>query len=718
MPLDRNNSNIRKQTKVFNISQNTQFSARTIVRVESKLLDSSIEAGDVIHYDTISRTYIRSFADLPPNAEVFGILESFNSDGSGNVVTNGSVTINSSKLINISGTNSGGNDIYFLSGISAGKLQNCGSTLYGHIIKPIYQVAPHNQYTGIFRNYLGYVNETGSLLTSRENLIIAGNTTNNKFLIYNPLTQAFFVKNASYNLATGKYTFSNLYSSSIFSIPPVQFAYNQDYDATLSDDGRHILIFAKALNKVYHIYIDPDDSNKFKVKATLDVNLQGTSDDKIWAADHEAGSFVVSTKALNRIPSTNHDVRHLSPSISSKIKYYKRSIGTTRPFIWRKTHENHAFGFTKDDKTDTLQITENEITFRDSVFYTTGIYRTNDIRCHRKNYTLSTIALKDDQISYKSKDSSLRLPRYSSINIPAPRTSMTVFYGITGSIKTTAQIQSSEIYCSDYAIPDRKYALNGHNKSFLINAVFSDGEYREDNSYKNLYGFLCTNAGYGPGIGLTAFYSPTGGNETKHLNFARLENGALGASLFPNIGTESVDTNGTQNICSSSYTTSTSAPTNSDVCVVAKLYNLNTDDSKRLIIYKYPFYTYSLDAVFDYFELDPLYSPPSVPPATDSSGNEIYGYLKHFKTSDISELNSMNYMKIFGNTTISFIFTTSYVIVFTHIGSSFIKINLNEDFTKAKHIYTLANNFFILNSKIYRYNSTKQSLDPIEIINL
>lgn len=713
MPLDGNNSNIRKQTKVFNIGENTQFSARTIVKIESNLLDSSIQTGDVIRYDSDTTTYVRSFADRSSNAEVFGILESFNADGSGNVVTNGSITIDSNKLINISGINSGGNDIYFLSGISAGKLQNCGPTLYGHIIKPVYQIAPHNQYTGIFKNYLGYAKER-----SIENLIIAGNTTNDKFLLYNPLLMKFFVKGATYN--TNTYTFSNLYSFSISSLPQVRFDYTQDYDATISDDGRHILIFAKLLNKIYHIYSDPNDSNIFKLMASLDVNLEGTSEDKLWANDNEAGSFVVSSKALNRIPSSNNDVRHLSPSISSKIKYYKRSIDTTRPFTWRKTHENHAFGFTKDDKTDFLETTENNgnYNFRDSVFYTTGIYRTNDIRCHRKNYTLSTIALKDDQILYKSKDYSLKLPRYSSIVIPSPKTSMTMFLGITGSIKTTQEIQSSEIYCSDYIIPtDRKYALNGHNKSFLINGVFSDGKYREDNSYKNLYGFLCTNPKYGPGAGLTAFYSPTGGNETKYLNFARSENGSLGPVLFQNIFTESVDINGTQNICSSAYTTSSPNPDASDICVVAKLYNLNTDNSKRLIIYKYPFYAHSLNTVFDYFEWNPLLNK-FIPPDVDNSGKEIYGYLKHFKSSDIPELNAINYIKIFGDNTRSFIFTTSYVIVFLHSNSSFIKINLNEDFTKAKHIFTAENNFFILNSKIYRYNLTNQSLEQIQIINL
>ena len=53
--------------------------------------------------------------------------------------------------------NGGGNDIYFLSSTTAGKVRVTAPTGQTDIIKPIYQVAPHGgPYTGIVMNYIGY----------------------------------------------------------------------------------------------------------------------------------------------------------------------------------------------------------------------------------------------------------------------------------------------------------------------------------------------------------------------------------------------------------------------------------------------------------------------------------------------------------------------------------------------------------------------------------
>jgi hypothetical protein len=719
MALDKNNSTIRKQTKIFSIDDSTKFYARIMVKISQNLIDSSITVGDVIRYDTVSRHYVRSFADTSTNSEVFGIVESIDEDGSANIVTNGSININSSKLINISGANSGGNDVYFLSGITSGKLQNCGSTFPGHIVKPLYQIAPHGDYTGVFRNYLGYPNQSGTQELLDENFIVAFNTPITRALIFNPAKQTFSVKQATFSSSASTFTFTLLYESSIFNIQTenldiVDFLYNENYDAKISDDGRHILIFAKLTNKVYYIYIDPNDSNTFKLKSIINVNLPGTPEDKIWDADHEIGSFVVSTRAVNVNPSSN-DVRHLSPSVSSKIKYYKRNISTSNPFKWKKIHENHAFGFNKDNKSDSLDL-PTAVT-SDSVLYTSGVYRTNDIRCRRKNYTMSSIALKEDQVSYKSRESTLQLPRYSSINLPSDVLTNINLIGLTGSILTTSNSALDEIYIRNYSEQNRSYALNGHNKSFLINYRDGNDEYHEDHSFRSMYGFLPTRHVYGPvipaGIGLTAFSSPTGGNETNYLNFVRF------GPMIGGVYTEIIAP--VENISSSSYTTSlTSSPSSDDICVVAKLYNFYQTNEKRLIVYKYPFYANITNTVCDYFSWFPTVSPPGLRPLAinATSGKEIYGYLKHFKTTDITELNSMNHIKIFGDTIRSFIFTTSYVIVLLQSDSSFIKINLNQDFTKSKHFYTTLNNFFMLNSKIYRYNSTSQSFDLQQTINL
>jgi hypothetical protein len=119
---------------------------------------SGLTDGNVIRYDITSSGYTAAKADSAPNSEVFGVIESIDtSTNKFNVVLYGSINISSSKLADMgSGGGSGGNDIYFLSGTTAGTLQNLAPTSIDNIIKPVYQAAPHGSYSGIVMNYLGY----------------------------------------------------------------------------------------------------------------------------------------------------------------------------------------------------------------------------------------------------------------------------------------------------------------------------------------------------------------------------------------------------------------------------------------------------------------------------------------------------------------------------------------------------------------------------------
>lgn len=120
-------------------------------------LAPGLTAGDVIRYDVTLQGYTRSSADSAPNSEVFGVVESRNSDGTLNVVTYGSINMPSHHLVNLDGFNYGGNDVYFLSAITAGYLQNLPPSNLGEVVKPVYQVAPNgSNYTGMIVNYVGY----------------------------------------------------------------------------------------------------------------------------------------------------------------------------------------------------------------------------------------------------------------------------------------------------------------------------------------------------------------------------------------------------------------------------------------------------------------------------------------------------------------------------------------------------------------------------------
>lgn len=151
MPSCSTSSNIT--SLITNIST-TLGGSRLVVPLT---LVGGFTAGQVIRYDTTSG-FTASKADTAPNSEVFGVIEGYNSTTSlYDVVLYGSININSSKLADMgSGGGSGGNDIYFLSGQTAGVLQNLAPSNTDHIVKPVYQAAPHGTYTGVVVNYLGY----------------------------------------------------------------------------------------------------------------------------------------------------------------------------------------------------------------------------------------------------------------------------------------------------------------------------------------------------------------------------------------------------------------------------------------------------------------------------------------------------------------------------------------------------------------------------------
>lgn len=152
-----NSSNINQNLLNFNIQ--SELGSRLIVNIQTANV-AGFTVGDVIRYDVATSGYTRSCADTAPNSEVFGVIETIE-DSNLNVVMYGSINYPTEKLINLTGTNFGGNDIYFLSSSTPGKLENLPPTTIGHIIKPIYQVGPHTSITnknatGIIVNYLGY----------------------------------------------------------------------------------------------------------------------------------------------------------------------------------------------------------------------------------------------------------------------------------------------------------------------------------------------------------------------------------------------------------------------------------------------------------------------------------------------------------------------------------------------------------------------------------
>jgi hypothetical protein len=152
MPSCSNSSNIQASINTLSV---TQGGSRLLVSIPYV---SGLTLGQVVRYDVATSGYTASRADAAETSEVFGVVESYDSTSNKfNTVIYGSINVSSSNLADMgSGGGSGGNDIYFLSGVTAGKLQNLAPTNVNHIVKPVYQISPHGSYTGVIVNYLGY----------------------------------------------------------------------------------------------------------------------------------------------------------------------------------------------------------------------------------------------------------------------------------------------------------------------------------------------------------------------------------------------------------------------------------------------------------------------------------------------------------------------------------------------------------------------------------
>lgn len=151
-------SNIKSTATFINV---TQGGSRLMLSIPQGYYAVGVTAGDVIRYSVPDTEYRKSKADELATSEVVGIVES-KSGESLNVVIYGSIALPATSIeatipSEDTTVNGGGNDIYFLSSTTAGKVRVTAPTGQTDIIKPIYQVAPHGgPYTGIVMNYIGY----------------------------------------------------------------------------------------------------------------------------------------------------------------------------------------------------------------------------------------------------------------------------------------------------------------------------------------------------------------------------------------------------------------------------------------------------------------------------------------------------------------------------------------------------------------------------------
>jgi hypothetical protein len=763
MHLDGNYSTINNKISSFSIEEG--ILSRIIVSIPSNKYDTGITGGDVIFFNNllgpVNGNYRKSKADSPTTAEVFGIVESVELNGDLNVVISGSINLPTLNIFNTNNTslNLGSNDVYFLSGQTAGALENYPPTTENYIIKPIYLNAPHGSFTGLVRNYLGYKNQPEY---STDQILSTFSEDMSKSLTYNEYTQRFIVNDVSYSSntfnSTEKYVFDKFDLETAAS-QSIDFLLTSDYDSKISDDGKHILLFGKPSKKIYYIYIN--NLNDIELKATIDVDLVGNPDDLLWAVDNEVTCFTVGTRSLDR-EADRYDTQINAYQLSSKIEYWKRNVNnTSSPFRWRRVHNTQAKGFLFSKSLSY----NNAGPQLDELYVNGGVHRLSDVWCRNKNFTTSYKTLIEDQIEYQTKISTMSYERYdTNIRnlISEGITSGDVLYlagicsnipswpnGISASTSIQNTILLSNLttftnhtFDTDQASTKRYSCRFNLNHFKILGKTF--GYYYDDPSYKKdcfLYDEIIYST---PNqYDLSTFYNNTKGktlnNSIKELLQLSNRMVAQSALVVFEAGTTFTSPNYSKNaLLSKSKTTET-------FTLISLLYeyinHTNGNKSKHLIICKYPFYAFDNFNVLQYYHRSDEYQRILPNDGTN------FGHLISFKSSTIGpqiigkygpnytsgvfqttfarvdvipyqftndttisnpNIDQINNFELFTSNDRFFICTSNKIIVWTYSLSSYIVISY-DNFDKALFWYNNNGEFFKLNDKILRYDSSSQN---------
>jgi len=146
-------------TPVTTNSTVSKNSSRTAIQING----SGFSAGNLVNYNISQSGFTKCRANNNTLAEFIGIIEGI-SGTTATVITNGSINFPSSGTsFTVGDGGSGGNDVWFMSAMTAGAMQNMAPGGSGEIVKPVYLNAPHtgidgSTYTGIILTYTGYRN--------------------------------------------------------------------------------------------------------------------------------------------------------------------------------------------------------------------------------------------------------------------------------------------------------------------------------------------------------------------------------------------------------------------------------------------------------------------------------------------------------------------------------------------------------------------------------
>ena len=732
-------------------------SSRLLIKLPLSSFDSGITGGDVVRYDTTSLKYKKAISDNSANSEIFGIAESVNSDGSLNVVINGSIIYPENKLVNLSvsgdNVNLGSNDIYFLSGNTAGLLENI-VTSDKIVIKPIFQKAPHGSYTGIVRNYLGYKQgNLGTVVVEENEFFLSFSDDLTKLITISEELNKLFVYSISYSSLTFTATLLDSINFSNLTGDAIEFDLETS-DAKVSNNGYDILIFTKQNNKIFHI----NRQSTIQLKAQIDADLTGNAVDKLWAVDDELSSMALSTVAMNRDPDPD-DMKLTSRDISSRIKYLRRSPDAKNKFNWKIVNENTAPGFLLSNP---MPPTPRQ----DSLAQALGVFRTNNIKCKGKHYVLSTKCLIQDQINYKSCVNGPRSSKYNNsvfnymglFSIPSQYkiaqdfdTDDTPIYTnnivkdhlifniqptwivSTTSIFSATNIDqpsiTNEILTSFQDDPNnKKYKCYFGIKNFKI-LNKNGNKYLDDPSCLSPASF--------------AYYHPIEFREGHYKN----EFGSFypsGITYLTKLTPQEKNTNRTTATDYNQEAMWSSISVNDSFFIIGLLYNstntTNNNSCKKVVIAKFPLNSYENDGVFDYFQYSTKYNSVIPDPAN-------YGLLSSFYTTSFPEIsgfwlsnnvmtkgpitdnptfltdtqltsvniNQLNSFELHTSNDRYFLCTSTYTLIWSYSSGTYI-IKTIDNLDSYKFFYSVDGEFFIKNNEVLRYNSSSQEFESVTVV--
>lgn len=191
------------------------------------------------------------------------------------------------------------------------------------------------------------------------------------------------------------------------------FSAKSSENCFISNDGKYLLLSVPSASTVY--FFDAVNGTLLQTITDEQVNFGS-----LIAIDSDFKGLAISTKYLRREPN-EYDGRITANDCSSLIHFYKRNYKSKQPQKFKKIHSKTAFSPFVDNgcpfpQSFPFNILYDYTSLEPNAYQFNGVYRFSDIYCKNGNFSHCALALKEDQLAYKSRLFNYNSPRYSIKN--------------------------------------------------------------------------------------------------------------------------------------------------------------------------------------------------------------------------------------------------------------------------------------------------------------